>query len=458
MLPINGITPESERLLGYHPIVIRDQVIVANDLQINAYNLNDRPEGPPGSPTGHVKLAWQHDQGGFEPQATRTIIGIPRFTLTAVGNRVYSRMGQTAVPSPGRNLNQTTQNCLVALDLEADGKLLWKKLAGDVLTGRPPAEAASRNLGFEGSPVADARRVYVAMTDRGLQTSTYVVCLDADSGTTLWVRYVGAASPEDHMMFGFGMMGMGGMGGGVPFSGDYGHRLLSLDGPTIYFQTNLGAVAAIDAETGTIRWIATYPRQEKNGATGQRDLNPAIVHDGLVIVAPDDSSSIYAFEAIGGRVVWKTEPVPDDVKLAHLLGVAKGKLIATGDKVLLFDVRTGKFLHSWPDHGHSLQGFGRGLLAGDKIYWPTHNEIHVLDQASGLRSEPPIKLLESFQTTGGNLAVGDGYLIVAKSDRLVVFCQNRRLIQRFREEIAPLAQTRGSLLPDGQGRRGVGSG
>jgi len=45
-------------------------------------------------------------------------------------------------------------------------------------------------------------------------------------------------------------MGMGmGMGFG-PMPTDLGHRLLSLDGPTLYFQTNLGAVAALDAETG----------------------------------------------------------------------------------------------------------------------------------------------------------------------------------------------------------------
>jgi outer membrane protein assembly factor BamB/tetratricopeptide (TPR) repeat protein len=434
LVPIGQVA--AERLLGYHPIVIRDQVIVANDSQVTAYNLNDRPEGPPGSTAGSIKLAWRHDedQNGFVPQAARPTIGVPRFTLTAFGNRLYARMGQTALPYPGARGGGLAQNYLIALDLATDGKLLWKKLAGDVLTGRPAAEAGSKNLGFEGSPVADARRVYVAMTDRGVQTATYVVCLDADTGATHWVRYLGAAASDGDQGFGMGMgMGMG--MGPAGFSGDYGHRLLSLNGSTIYFQTNLGAVVALDAEAGTIRWVATYPRQDRNSATGQRDLNPAIVHDGLVIVAPDDASSIYAFDAMSGRLHWKSDPVPDEVKLAHLLGVAKGKLVATGDRVLLFDVKTGKLEHTWPDNGRH-EGFGRGLLAGDKIYWPTHNEIHVLDQGTGLRSEPPIKLLDTFQTTGGNLAVGDGYLIVAQSDRMVVFCQNRRLIQRFQEEIA----------------------
>ena len=54
----------------------------------------------------------------------------------------------------------------------------------------------------------------------------------------------------------------------IAVDADLGHRLLSLDGPTVYYQTNLGAVAALDAETGGIRWVATYPG--KTGSKGRR--------------------------------------------------------------------------------------------------------------------------------------------------------------------------------------------
>ncbi len=90
---------------------------------------------------------------------------------------------------------------------------------------------------------------------------------------------------------------------------------------------------------------------------------------------------------------------------------------------------------AWPDSGKS-EGYGRGLLAGNRIYWPTRDRIEILDQGSGLRAEPPIKLMEIYRTTGGNLIAGDGYLIVAQPDALVVFCQNSRLIERYRDEIA----------------------
>lgn len=433
------VTIAPDRKLCYHPIVLGDQVVICDENKISAYNLNDRPEGPLGSRSGKISPIWEappDGQDGSGPRAVQPNLTIPRYTLTAFGDRIYARLGSAGAPmilGMGMGVPRApSQSKIIAVDRTTEGKVLWAQSATDVTLPKRPAETV-RNIGFEGTPLADARSVYVAMTERREQTATYVACLNADDGSTRWVRYLGAASTDAENMPGFGM-GMG----GFTWSNDFGHRLLTLDGPTIYYQTNLGAVVALDAETGGIRWVATYPRLDRidGGPAHDRDLNPAIVHDGLVIVAPDDAASLYAFDAEGGRLVWKSDPVPADVKLAHLLGVAKGRVIATGDRVLLYDVKTGKLLHSWPDGGHVYEGFGRGLLADDRIYWPTRNEIHILDQETGLRTDPPIKLQEAFNTTGGNLAVGDGYLIVAQPDALVVFCQNSRLIQRYREEIA----------------------
>ena len=227
--------------------------------------------------------------------------------------------------------------------------------------------------------------------------------------------------------------------GGMMASSDFNHRLLTLDGPALYYQTNLGAVVALEAETGGSLWVATYPRQESHrfgGDGSERDLNPAVVHDGRVFVAPSDADAIFAFDAGSGRLLWKSDPIADDVKLSHLLGVAKDRLIATGNRVLLFDVKDGQLKGAWPESGKSLDGYGRGLLAGDFIYWPTKNEIQILHQRSALPADAPIRLLETYHTKGGNLVAGDGYLIVAQEDGLVVFCQNSRLIERYQGEIA----------------------
>ena len=433
--PVTPIAPH--RLLAYHPIVVGDQVIVTNGSQITAYNLNDRPESVQGSPLESVKAAWRYDgdRESLIPQATRNLTGPPRYTLTAQGDRIFSRMGPNIVPSFNMGRRElVSPSRIVGINRSKDGEPLWpSKSAVDILAPKRQGEPVSRGIGFEGTPVADDHNIYVALTDRREETLNYIAALDAETGDTRWVRFLGTAFSDTLNAFAMN----GGMGGfGNALSGDFGHRLISLEGPTLYYQTNLGAVVALETETGAIRWVATYPRLDRNGSSSERDLNPAVVHDGIVIVAPDDSSSILAFDADTGRLVWKTEPIDDDVRLAHLLGVAKGRLVATGDKVLLFDIKNGKLVSAWPDAGKTHEGFGRGVLAGDKIYWPTRNEIHVLDQGTGLRSEPSIKLQEAFQTGGGNLAVGDGYLIVAEANQLVVFCQNRRLIERYRDEIA----------------------
>ncbi|WP_435005252.1 PQQ-binding-like beta-propeller repeat protein [Tundrisphaera lichenicola] len=418
-----------ERLLAYHPIVVGDQVIVDDDKQITAYNLNSRPGEQFGATTTPVEVAWKTPDLMGTPAAMRGLPGLARYTLTAFGDRIYARIGQPPSSTPTMNrmgigMGVASTSFVVAVSRSAQGHLLWKREASEIALPKRQAEGGSRNAVFEGSPVADEHNVYIAITDRIEMTASYVACLDAETGATRWVRYICEANANVDPF----------LGGSL----EVGHRLLTLDGPTIYYQTNLGAVASIDAETGGIRWLATYPWQGRNamGPGRERDLNPAIVHDGLVIVAPDDAPEIYAFDAATGRLIWKTEPIPEDVKLAHILGVAKGKLVATGDRVLWFDVKDGKLAHTWPDNSQAGQGFGRGILAGDKVYWPTRTEIHVLDQASGLKAEPPIKLQETYQCEGGNLAAGDGFLIVATTNALVVFCQNSRLIDRYRDEIA----------------------
>ncbi len=431
------ITTPADRLLAFHPIVLGDQVIVCDGARVLAYNLNDRPLDGEATAERLVEPAWKHpgDDDAQGPQVHQVHSGIPRYTLTAYGRRIYARMGATSNafftggmgPMGGRG----AVSSIVALDWNDQGKLIWEQKSTSITLPNRQPDRTNNRISFEGTPVADARSVYVAVTDRRDQPAAYIACYDAATGASRWIRYVGSAALEADNFFGMGIP----MQMGMSASGDFNHRLLSLDGPTLYYQTNLGALVAVDAETGATLWVATYPRQEPNHHGSERDLNPAVVHDGRVFIAPSDADAVFAFDAASGRLSWKTERISDDVKLTHLLGVAKDRLIATGNRVLLFDVKTGALVHAWPDAGKALEGYGRGLLAGDLIYWPTQNEIQVLDQRTALRPLPPIKLLENFHCKGGNLVAGDGYLIVAQSDGLVVFCQNSRLIERYRQEI-----------------------
>src|SRR4029079_4928232 len=110
------------------------------------------------------------------------------------------------------------------------------------------------------------------------------------------------------------------------------HNLLTLVDGVLYLNTNLGAVASVSAVDGRIRWLSTYPRAKGGSNTGYllRDLNPCVYYRGTLYVAPTDSPQIFAVDAMTGLVRWATSPtLMSDV--VHLLGVAEGSLIVSGN-------------------------------------------------------------------------------------------------------------------------------
>lgn len=415
----------ADPIAAYHPIVLGEQVVIADDRVVRAYTLSERPRSVD-------DVLWQ-----YPPQGPRTAsptargnVRSARHSLTAAGDRIFARLGPTG--SSGGQGNSE----VVALDLARQGAFLWKVKASEVEVPNRAREARNRAaIGFEAAPAADARSVYVALSETGPQISTWVACLSAETGQVRWIQFVCSAPPvvaENGGGFGGMMMNM------APITPppDAGQRMLTIDGGSVYYQTSLGGLASLDAETGRLRWLSTYPRIERsNLTTFDRDLSPAIAAGGRLYFCPNDSAIVCAFDEATGRLLWKREDLP---RIDQLLGVAQGRLIATGDHVWTLDADTGKTLSTWPDNLTGFEGFGRGLLAGGQVLWPTRTEIQVLDLATGLRAagQPPIQLTQKFEQGGGNLVAGDGYLVVASGDNLTVYSQNSRLIQRFEQEIA----------------------
>ena len=181
----------AERLLAFHPIVLGDQVLVCDGSRVLAYNLNDRPGGPDGSDGRPVSPAWKHDSdnGASAPQASRPDSAIPRYTLTALGHRIYARMGTVSTMFPlgggfggrrGFQMGEIGTSSIVALDWNAEGRILWEVKSVDlVLPNRP---GGSRSVNFEGTPIADAQNVYVAVTDRRDEIRIYVGVLRGRDG------------------------------------------------------------------------------------------------------------------------------------------------------------------------------------------------------------------------------------------------------------------------------------
>ena len=185
-----------ERLLAFHPIVLGDQVIVCDGVRVLAYNLNDRPADSDGGLPRPVEPAWKHDpeNGAQVPQARFNQVGIPRYTLTAVGNRIYARMGAMSAAFLANMNGRRGTSSIIALDWSTQGKKLWEQKSTSLALPDRPADRNGGNstVSFEGTPVANTRNVYVAVTDRREQTATYVACFDADTGASRWISVPGS--------------------------------------------------------------------------------------------------------------------------------------------------------------------------------------------------------------------------------------------------------------------------
>ena len=361
------------------PAITRDGVLHRDD-PLEDLRTSDRIRIGPGG--------WQTTSGGA--------VGVPRHTLTITDKIVYGRMGSPATarvePRPGSKHDR-----LVGLNLRRDGALAFS------VQPKEPAWA------FDGVPVGDDRRVYVAMRHSDVTPHAYVACYDVATGNLLWRTAIGAADTP-------------GAGSGDEIT----HNLLTLVGDRIYFNTNLGLVAALDARTGAICWLHRYERRTSEPLiTGrtmplqfERDPAPCLFYEGLIIVAPTDTPEVFALDAMTGRALWRNDQMDDGL---HLLGVVRRNVIVGGHRLRGVDLRTGKLRFTWPESEHAgIRGMGRGLVAGDEVFWPTRSEIHVIHGVTGARSRPPISLA-SVGSQGANLAAAQGRLVVAGYDKLMAF-------------------------------------
>jgi outer membrane protein assembly factor BamB len=334
--------------------------------------------------------------------------GTPRFTVTVADGRLYARMGSPITNAPQQPAVPVAAGSIICLDLHAEGKQLWQI-------------RAEEGWAFAGAPVVAGPRLFIAMRRIDIRPQAHVACFDAATGRMRWRRFICAAeTPARDTLL------------------ECTNTLLTLAGGTLYVNTNLGAVASLSAEDGRINWLSLYPRVRSGNlaridAHWQRDLNPCLFDHGRLYVAPADSPRVYALDAATGQVIWPGRaagqpadrpaetPVQDPLDdVVHLLGVSGDCLIASGHKLYWIAIagpRAGNIVHVWPE-GQDKLGYGRGLLAGPSVLWPTREKIYVFDQQTA-RLKREIQLAP-LGVRGGNLLVADGRLLIATPSELIV--------------------------------------
>jgi outer membrane protein assembly factor BamB len=376
--------------LSFFPLVVGRWALVANHREILAV---DAATGHPAwGGTSPVIYRDQLDENPVLPPVPLNTLGVPRYTLTVHEGKLYARLGSQVTGRPQEARGASPPGGLVCLDLEDQGKLLWKA-------------APEAGWAFDGAPLCAEGGVYVAMRRSDIRPQAHVACFDAQTGALRWRRFVCAAeTPARGMRY------------------ESTHNLLTLVRDTLYFNTNLGAVAALAAGDGQVQWISLYPRDRYGdefhlAPHWGRELTPCLYDRGTLLVAPADSPRILALDAATGQILWQTGPEVDDV--VHLLGVAHDRLIASGQRLYwigLKEAGQGRVQYVWPEGDQGL-GYGRGIIAGGRVYWPTRDDIYVF-QATSAQQERVIHLRPR-GTGGGNLLFAAGRLLVAGPAELV---------------------------------------
>jgi outer membrane protein assembly factor BamB len=434
---------DAKSLLSYHPVVVGQNVIVRLDAGSNSRIVAlDIKTG---------QRLWQVDPGQqstrppgdevagnaapIENEAHRDLtkhIGVARYTASAEGDKLFARMGSAiTVPSSRRAALWLAkdQGYLLGVDLRAQGK----PLEGF------PIRPQSNEWTFEGTPVCDSGTIYVAMRRvEGARSQLFLAAFDLPTTPVSQPDERDEnARPMGRLKWRTRICSSATLGGGE--IDQLTHLLVTLAGGRLYLNTSAGAVAAVNADDGRLQWLVKYPRTRvRTGNPDQperhlfRDLTPCMAWGSLVIIAAADSDRLFALEAATGQLAWSLPPgAADDA--VHLLGVANDTLLVSGDSLYWVDVYTGRQMAQFPrgklggaEHAApSPRGFGRGALAGEHVWWPTRESLYVFDARPATtdfgwqpRLVREIPLLPR-ATTGGNLVLADGVLLIASGDKLM---------------------------------------
>ncbi len=394
----------------YDPIVAEGQVLISDGQSVRSFDLlTGKPRfrtevPPPVMPRERVKRPANPNVDEDDATPPPPAVGTAFSVSTAVG-RAFARLGdRSGDPQPTR---------LVCLDLqkaEAAARPLWTSDA----VGDDKVEAY-----FDADPIVVGDRVYVGVAHKNQhETTRFLHCFDFD-GVPQWQTMLAEIMEFDARR--------------TPRPG-----LLVAAGPLILNATQAGVVVAVDSGTGRRMWAFRYPSLDS--ATTPRGPSSCLAADGRAFLAPADSPNLYCLDAETGRTLWERpwtknpsdiiggSPVVSDV--VDLLGMVGDRLIFTDRyRLQALDASTGGSLEWQQPSVGKLPAHGRGLIAGDWVFWPTADpEIswRAVTHAQGTLREADAEPEYYEPTTlrdlpAGNIAMGNGCLVVAGAKELVVY-------------------------------------
>ncbi|HZN62214.1 MAG TPA: PQQ-binding-like beta-propeller repeat protein [Planctomycetota bacterium] len=320
--------------------------------------------------------------------------------ITALGQpEVQSSYIRVKYPFPKR--------ALFALDAYT-GKVLWR------LGGVPGADRFEDGLSFSTAPTPAGGLLYAGAIRQPHPTDPFehhVVCVDPATGKVRWSTFVASGGTEINL---FGNSTRESLGSPV-----------SVEGDSVYYGTNHGALASLDRTTGRLRWVSRYlqlpvrPTRRIDIQRGSLQWLPSapVVARGLAVFTPTDSTYLYALDAATGEAQWWRK------RNEHrAMGPSDGTFVVLSgpDGVEWLDLtRGGKLAGRYAPSG--LIVTGRPALTTDGIFVPARAGLYRVALETGSESGFFVAPWRGSGFDGGNLVVAEGAVVVGGAKAVEAF-------------------------------------
>jgi outer membrane protein assembly factor BamB len=448
--------------LGIMPAVDNGQLFFQDNTRIYALDLDG------GVPLPAWVETYPMENGAFKltENATQvTPVPVGRQLCVSVNDRyVTAVMGMPDLLAPqGQPSGQDSR--LVCLD-RATGKELWNT----TMDSLPESQSALRSLQMCGAPLMVGDNLYVMVHGhRGLFDDCYVACFGLSDGLFRWATFIANSSNDPEL---------GAMTDDlVQYSDPISH--IAYAGGRLFVETNNGAVAALDAYTGTIAWLDIYrtdtpqtgtpmnaammqmaraqAAMNASTATVPWVFNPAVVEDGKVFILPSDSPNLFVYNAADGNLIKQIQlsALQEDAGGTGTADIPTTLLGVRGDLVYLAGDREvwqvpwqdiGKFqkVNDTPRYWRStdsstddqsaqekdvqdrpIEVRGRGFVTADAVYLPTKWCLRRIALTSGLLDPRgnifPKNGWEEGQEGPGNVVVTQDHVVIAGDEEIAVY-------------------------------------
>ncbi len=307
-------------------------------------------------------------------------------------------------------------------------------------------------------PLVQGDRVYVAATYYQGGFRNWLCCFDRDTGGVIWRTYIAQGQAELNMF-------------GNPIKEIVPGHVGAANGLVVY-ATNLGVAAAVDATTGTPRWVTAYDQVPVPSSDGTRSVERTPTWAGSrpqffgkrVYIAPSDAYHVFAFDVESGEPsIVPGASCTSANAFRHMVGVFDGTLIVAGREVHAFDLTTPAPTLKWNTAATDGAGggygdiLGRPGVAGEEIFYfrPSsggnrggRSELRQYNIRSGRLIGR--KVFEGPDIVTGNIVFSQDATVVAGERRLGAYFDINEMATKLKAGIAAHPDDAGLQLRLGQ--------